>query len=200
MIKKIYLITIISLLFSCSERNDLLTEKYWTKYKKNQPNSIVKFTSDGKFINYNKLEKNYTYKIIQNRLIITDTKGEIKKYFIKSLSNKELKLTEIIEVGDPQIDYYKQAQIQDFFLGQWIHYKNNSLYIYIFTGDTFVTIDESKENITQQKKLKYNVKNDSTIQIGSQKFKYKFENDLKKLILMTPNNETLTLIRKQINQ
>jgi len=189
------LIFILIFLSSCANKQELIINKYWVKYKSNQPKLIVKFTKDGKFINYNKLEQIYTYSIIQNRLVITDSKGERKKYFIKSLTNNTLKLSEIIEVGNPEIEFYRAAKLNDYFLGKWIYAKNNTFYAYEFSGNYIVNIDETVNNITQQKKLKYTVKNDSTIQIGSQKFNFIFENDIKKLILTTPNKETITLNR-----
>ncbi|ROL61251.1 hypothetical protein D9V86_06745, partial [Bacteroidetes/Chlorobi group bacterium ChocPot_Mid] len=99
-------VLLIIFISACSKPNDELTTRYWIKYKKGKPNFLVKFSNDGKYINFNKLNESYKWEIIQNRLIITNSLGVKQKFFIKSLTKKELKLSEISDIGESNIDMF----------------------------------------------------------------------------------------------
>jgi len=125
MLKKLNIILILTIILavmleSCSDGEDSLTDKYWVKYKRSKPNYLVKFTDDGKFINFNKLAEPIKYHIIQNRIIFTEETGEKEKFFIKTLTSHEMKLSEINDIGEMDIDYFRAAEEEDYLLGSWI--------------------------------------------------------------------------------
>lgn len=179
---------------ACSKPNDELTTKYWIKYKKGKPNFLVKFSIDGKYINYNKLNESYKWEIIQNRLIITNSLGVKQKFFIKSLTKKELKLSEISDIGETDIDLFKAANEKDYFLGDWIKINKGNNYRLTFDNDEKGLIEEEVNEYIAKKTITYKVQ-DSIISINNEKYRYRFSNDLMELELNSTNNDKIILTR-----
>jgi len=196
--KKILLMMLLSAFFiSCSESNEDLTSSFWVKYKKSQPNYLVKFGTDGKFVNFNKLTQTYTYQVIQNRIIITDSKGEKQKFFIKSISPTELKLSEINDAGSLDIDYFRKAEATDFFLGTWIKISKGNHYILTLLANGKGLLEEEVNGYIGQKEIKYTVKQKDVLAVDDKLFEYKFSDDLINLELIDSDKNVLTLTREK---
>lgn len=187
-------VLLIILIVACSKPNDELTTRYWIKYKKGKPNFLVKFNKDGRYINFNKLNEVYKWEIIQNRLIITNSLGVKQKFFIKSLTNKELKLSEISEIGETNIDLFKVAKEKDFFLGNWIKINKGNNYRLTFEYDSKAIIEEEVNEYIATKPISYIVK-DNIITLNNDDYRYKFSDDLMELELISANNEKIILTR-----
>lgn len=182
---------------SCSESNNELTSCYWVKYKKSQPNYLVKFTADGKYINFNKLTQSYSYQVIQNRIIITDSKGEKQKFFIKSISPKELKLSEINDAGSLDIDYFRKAEAIDLFLGRWIKISKGNHFVLTLSANGKGLLEEEVNGYIGKKEIKYSVKPNNVIAVDDKLFEYKFSEDLMNLEFIDIDKNLLSLTREK---
>lgn len=185
------------LLNSCTKnKEELLTEKYWTKYKRSIPNYPVKFTNEGYYINYNKLSSKTKYQIIQNRIIFTNILGEKEKYFIKLLTDKELKLSEISDVGTPDIDYYMKSKPEDYFLGTWIK-QTKGHYELQMSANGDAKVEEEISGYIGKKEIKYSVRSNNIISIDGKEYIYKFSDDIIDLELTANDGSVLNLTRKK---
>ena len=182
---------------SCSESNNELTSSYWVKYKKSQPNYLVKFTHDGKYINYNKLTQSYTYQVIQNRIIITDSKGEKQRFFIKSISSNELKLSEINDAGSPDIDYFRKAEAGDLFLGTWIKISKGNHFVLTLLANAKGLLEEEVNGYIGKKEIKYSVKPNNVLAVDDKLYEYKLSEDLMNLELIGIDKNKLSLTREK---
>jgi hypothetical protein len=197
MIRFIIILVLMGTLFSCSENSKDITSNYWIKYKKNQPNYLVKFTADGKFINFNKLAQSYKYQIIQNRVIITDEKGEKQKFFIKTLTSNELKLSEISDAGSSDIDYFRKALIKDFFIDIWRKVSKGNHNVITFLPEGKGVFEEEVNGYIGKREIKYSVKPNNFISIDNQLYQFRFSEDLINLELISDKKEVISLIREK---
>ena len=187
---------IISLLvISCSKEENSLINKYWVKYKKAKPNYIVKFGDNGEYINYNRLNAKFSYQIIQNRIIFTDEFGEKEKFFIKIKTKNELKLSEINESGIANIDYFKAAATEDYFLGNWIRINKGSHYEITFEPGNNAIIEEVINGYIVKKEVNYSTKHDTTLFLDTLAYKFTFSGDIMDVVLKNPSGEKISLTR-----
>ena len=191
----VLLLLILFFLSSCSKGDDNLTNNYWIKYKRGKPNYIVKFTKEGKFINFNRLENKFKYQIIQNRIIITKSSGEKQKFFIKVLTPKEMKLSEINDIGSMDIDYFKVAEIKDYFLGSWIKINKGENYKLTLESEGEGAVEEQVNEYIAAKPLKYSIKNDSIIFLNGIEYKFSFSEDIMDLELLATDGSNICLTR-----
>jgi len=192
-----FIVLFFILFTSCSNDEKTLTNQYWVRYKKSKPSYIVKFKSNGDFINYNKLNDKLTYKIIQGRLIIADKKGESKKYFIKQISNDLLELSRIDELGTKDIDLYRKAKKQDLFLGKWYGNNPSKFLNTSFEANGKVKIQVNVNDYLAKINTKYKLKDTDIIFINKTVYKFKMTNDLMKLTLTDSTGKTYILKRKE---
>ncbi len=194
-------VSLILLLFivlgSCSKQEETLTTQYWVRYKKSKPSYIVKFKRNGEFINYNNLNDKLNYQIIQGRLIISDNKGEAKKYFIKQLDDNILELSRIDELGTKDIDFYRKARKQDLFLGKWVSNNTSKFYQTTFENNQKIKIENNVNNYLAKRKYTYKLKDSNFIIIDSTQYKYKFSEDLMQLNIIESNGINYNLKRKR---
>lgn|GEM_PF-5027987 len=181
-------------LSSCSKDDSNLTNNYWIKYKKGKPNYIVKFTEDGKFINFNRLEDKLKYQVIQNRIIITKSSGEKQKFFIKVLTKKELKLSEINDIGSMDIDLFRVAKTNDYFLGNWIKINKGNGYKLTLEPEGTGIIEEEVNEYIATKPVKYSLVQNSIL-INNMKYEFSFSEDLMDLELTAENGDKISLTR-----
>lgn len=190
------LILLLLILGSCSKQEEILTSKYWVRYKKSKANHIVKFKKNGDFIDYDNLDDELNYQIIQGRLIISDKKGETKKYFINQINENILELSRIDELGTKDIDFYRKARSQDLFLGKWLSDNPSKFYYTTFEANGKIKIEVNVNDYLAKTNSKYKLK-DSGIIINKTKYKYKFSSDLMHLELIETNGNVYNLKRKK---
>lgn len=183
------------LLSSCSNEKKNLTNQYWIRYKNSKPSYVVKFKENGEFINYNKLDVKLNYQIIQGRLIISDEKGESKKYFIKQITKDVIELSRIDELGTKDIDFYRKARQQDLLLGKW-HCNNPSNFLNTtFEANNKVKIEVNVNDYLAKINTEYKLIKPDTLIINKIPYKYILSDDLMKLKLIRSNKEIFLLNR-----
>jgi len=183
------------ILSSCSKNDDLLTSNYWIKYKRGKPNYLVKFNDNGEFINFNRLDDNFKYQIIQNRLIITKSSGEKQKFFIKVLNSQELKLSVINDIGTGDIDLFKVAKKNQYFLGSWIKINKGEHYKITLETDNKGILEEEVNEYIAKKPIKYSVKDEKNVLLNGIEYEYAFSDDIMDLELIAKDGNKINLTR-----
>ncbi len=185
----------IPFLLSCTKNEGELTNNFWIKYKRSKPNYLVKFYEDGNFINFNKLDDKFKYQIIQNRLIITNSRGEKERYFIKVLTPELLKLSEINDIGSLDIDLFRVAAPKDYFLGNWIKINKGETYKLSIDTDGEGIVEEQVNEYIAKKPIKYSVKGNNIIFLNGIEYKYTFSSNLMDLELIGNDGNKISLTR-----
>ncbi|ROL58127.1 hypothetical protein D9V86_11780, partial [Bacteroidetes/Chlorobi group bacterium ChocPot_Mid] len=109
-------------------------------------------------------------------------------------TKKELKLSEISDIGESNIDMFKAAKEKDFFLGDWVKINKGNNYRLTFEYDGKGLIEEEVNEYIAKKPITYKV-NDSIITMNNENYRYKFSNNLMELELSSANNEKIILTR-----
>jgi len=182
---------------ACSDKESYMTGKYWVKYKKNKPQTLVKFAEDGQFIRYDKLHLNQTYSFNRNRLIIADDSGKDEHYLIETLTPEELKISRVSELNEEKVIIYRIAREEDKFLGQWQGKKDDIDVKIDFSPEEKLKYEEMVEGWEFEKDKKYIVKLNNTIIINNEVSQYSFSDDMLSLEIISASGIVYKLTRKQ---
>ena len=178
---------------SCSDSSDPLYG-YWTRYKKGKPARVVKFEKNGRFVDLRRPDEPYTFAVVRNRLIISDEKGEKRKFFIKTLTDSLFELSVIDETGKVDIDEYRKTRQSDFFLGKW-KAKSENLAAARFESSGDLYLKYVKNDTIFEKKLTWALA-DSSLKLGEDLYFYSFSKDFSRLSLKNAKSgKTIELIR-----
>jgi len=179
-------------IFSCTSREDKIADTYWVKVKKTKPKELVKFTADGRYIEYNNLDIKVKYSFKTGKMILDYPKGDSREYYIKTFSDSVILLSGLHPVGDGKIINLKRATEKNFFLGKWIKSDEEKRFEYDFKGDGKGDIETTIEGYIAKKPLSYKVE-DGSITINNEKKLYKFNEDKTKIELF--NGKSIFLER-----
>jgi len=192
------LLLLIAITFAaCSDKESYMIGKYWVKYKKAKPQTLVKFTENGQFIRYDKLNLNQTYKFNRNRLIIADDMGKNEHYLIETMTPEEFIISKVSELNEEKVIIYRIAREEDKFLGQWLGKKNDIDVKIDFSPEEKLKYEEMVQGWEFEKDKKYIVKLNNTIIINNEVSQYSFSDDMLSLEIISESGIVYKLTRKQ---
>ncbi len=182
--------------FSCTKKQDTISDIVWIRYKKNEPKHLVAFTKDGKFLDYSELERNSTYEYRQNRITINYDYGQKEVFYIDKLNDNELLLSEVMEVGEGKTLDLKRPETHEYFLGKWITPEDSKEYLELeFDPDMGGKEEVLVDGYKAKRDFNYQV-DDKNLTIDDVKWEYKFDGPYLNLDIKSKDGKKYHLIRK----
>lgn len=191
-IKRLALLFVLSIIISCQSEKDHIQQGYWVE--NDAENSLVKFSSEGEFINVRNPDSNIKYKIEGGKIILGSADEEIILE-IKKASDMELIF------GNQNEDFtFFRANPSDYFYGIWQGVGESKEIEISFAKKNNGYLTVSRDTASHSEPFTYQVIEGNLIIYKQDKdidtLIYNFEDELKKLELINNNSSRIILERK----